>query len=337
MSLNEKIIEGLQTEGLIEIIKKDRAAEALTVGALRAGNSGVVVVDKQGNDKVHGGCHRMALLRMLGLSIPAEAYTHMIFEEGNLNEIQKVKRMINAPSLANYVIKHGDEGVTTKWHTSNGTAVTGRPDVVIQDTQGNYVWLFELKKKLTSGGVLNVIEDKKPDSSHLCQAAHYSWQLGFIPTTLMYSWPILKAPIAKKEFIHSREALQFVQLPPPYQKGTELTILPGDWYYHLSWDGGVLHYQCKGISAPIPTNITVETIKDFYEVTSAMSVHKNLGPRPTSSHVGVGVKAGYPPCSYCNLKEVCDKTEHDYEQWVDEVKLLAATREWADNINKRKE
>lgn len=347
--ITQEFLESLMIDGLVGKIDKRREEVKAKTGMLRAGNTGVLVNTPTG-DKVFGGCHRKALLRKLDIDLPAEPMVHKIFESGLAHEDTVVERLKNSTCLSELGIEvKCEDEIPILWHLSDGTPVSGRPDAVL--VKDEPLAVFEIKQKQTANGFQNIVDSNKPDSAHLCQAAHYSWQLGKqtkegkpIPAVLMYSWPILYDNFMRKDFYKSKEAFDYIELPKWKSKEpgmSKMKINPGDKYFHLDWtDEGHLCYYSKGMEDIVVTNITVEAIVEFYEATNMMEKEEYLGPRPTSSHVGNKVSASYPPCNYCQLKEVCDKYDTNYQAWIDGVNQLVEDEDWtrdykSGSINKK--
>lgn len=312
------VIHQLIAEGRKLKIKKKQTEDATKPPALRVGNSGCLV-DTGKADVVYGDCPRKAHIRYLGIDIVADAMTHEIFDEGITNEDIVNELFVNGlEALGSKLTLKREEETPVAWSLPSGRLVTGRPDFVFFDGD-KPMYMVELKKKLGYYGVRNSTYECKPDTKHLCQAAHYSWQLGLIPTFLVYrSGGIYHLDSdMRRDQIKASGITRAVE----YQGARPAKVMPHYTIYELTWKDNVLYYQSDDMKEALPTVITPEGIQAFYEATDSIIEAKSLGPRPTSKNVVPGLKAGYSPCSYCELKEICDSHEDDYDTWIDHVKI----------------
>jgi hypothetical protein len=315
------IIHDLIKAGRALKVTRRSAAEALKPAALRVGNSGILVVGENA-DTVYGECPRKAHLRYLGVELHADATTHEIFDEGITNEDIVKELFINGlEAVGSDLEMKQEEEIPVSWSTSSGSVVTGRPDFVfLKDSAPQF--MVELKKKVSFYSVRNSTYECKPDTKHLCQAAHYSWQLGMIPCYLVYrngtlyhlDSEVRKSTIEKTGITRALE----------YQGSRPSKILPHYTIFTLTWKDNVLYFQSDDMRAAVKTLITPDNIQAFYEATDGIAKHKHLGPRPTAKSVAEGGKSSYSTCNYCELKETCDSYENDYDTWLDHVKSKAA-------------
>lgn len=311
------IIKDILEEGRKLKVREDNARRAGEPPAYRVGNSGILVTTPK-SDIVYGECARIAHLRYLGIDIVKGASTYEIFAEGETNELivnDLFLHGVRALKLP-YVVKREEE-YPVKWTLDDGTPVTGRPDFVfLKDNKP--VFGVELKKKVSYYSTKNSTFELKPDTKHLCQAAHYSWLLGKIPYYLVYRsgsvWHLDTAD--KKEMVEQSGVKTGVE----YKGNRPFSVQPHYTIFELTWnDKDELVYSIEGRSTT--TLITPDRIKAFYQASHGVGIHKALGPRPTSKHVGAKVDAGYSACTFCALKETCDSYEHDYDTWVDHVRI----------------
>lgn len=115
----------------------------------------------------------------------------LMFQAGVSNEdiwYDTIKDVWDGPILR-------EEEVATYWKTKNGIEVTGRPDIVLctddarmsdEQTEPRPVVGIELKLVSALWTGRDALFEGKPKFNHLCQAAHYSWQLD-IPFELWYT------------------------------------------------------------------------------------------------------------------------------------------------------
>ena len=125
--------------------KQDTKAEAEKVGRLRAGNSGLYIREA---DQMIGSCPRKTRLRMDGINsdqFEDLGTKPLMFQAGLANEDQWDKVL-----EAGWVQGRGgtlkrEEEIGIKWETRSGISVTGRPDIVLCDSEENPVMGIELK------------------------------------------------------------------------------------------------------------------------------------------------------------------------------------------------
>lgn len=300
--------------GLASDREEHLAGEKAKLGNLRAGDSGAM--SRQGD--VIGGCPRRAYVRtQLGIEVdPPTVDRTIMFELGKANEtiwVDKLKRVWSG------TIKQEEE-IPISWSTSNGTRVTGRPDVVLCDDKGRPVLGIEHKAACSIWTSREVSFELTPKTKHLLQAVHYAWQLK-VPYRLVYTQYV---DYAMPDF-----AKKFFPLGDPRialnDKGQPKAVLPHETIYEIdvALDTGEVRYRLEprdGADAPWATAIfTTEDIVRFYEFVSTMADNKTLGPRPASLKP-TGAKMSYSECNYCPLKDICDKSEHSWEKWNDAVK-----------------
>lgn len=210
------IIKPLLDIGMARLLADDKANEGTKSGTLRGGNSGIYIETK---GRVAGKCQRLSYLRFKGISIEdTTASRKLMFQSGQVNEdlwMDVLNKAWHGPILT-------ESEVPTSWTTSNGTLVTGRPDIVLcddnSDVEGLYfdtetnAWTvpasllvqgmdtvqmairratkpkvgIELKQISSVWTARDVLLEGRPKFDHLVQAAHYSWQLN-IPFELWYT------------------------------------------------------------------------------------------------------------------------------------------------------
>lgn len=179
-----------------------KSGESAKLGTLRAGTTGIL----SENGDIAGQCHRKAHLRSLGVEIETPTVDKLImFELGFANEqviLDQLNSIINdniasAPEgrTSPYVILTEEE-IPISWKTSNGTVVSGRPDIVICEVSDRleYEILKETPKPLLGieakschslWTVRDVLFGGAPKLDHMVQAAHYMWKLN-IPYKIIY-------------------------------------------------------------------------------------------------------------------------------------------------------
>lgn len=330
--------------------EKHKSGESEKLGNLRAGTTGIMADEGD----IAGACHRQAFLRSKGVEIDPPTWDkYIMFELGFANEtvlLEQLKRVLDPGQIILV-----EEEIPIAWQTSNGTNVTGRPDLVICNTEvsespapsGLYTKVttpkpalgIELKSVHSLWVAREVLFNRHPKLANLVQAAHYMWKLGDVPYKLFYkSYSQLGQGMAGSDWI----AKMFPRAGEPgseYIEWTEVSeaqaakgkgptikhIKQFEIVYDLRFDkSGRLQYRVEG-SEGVWTNtiISKQDISRYFEYVSKMEENKELGPRPTSVDA-VGDKLSYSVCKYCAIKSVCDSTEkHGFEKWLSAAKAAA--------------
>lgn len=302
----------LWEDGLAHDRNQHVEGEKSKLGNLRAGDSGAM--SRQGD--FIGGCPRRAYVRtQLGIEVdPPSRDRTIMFELGKANEtiwVDKLKRVWQGS------IKQEEE-IPISWSTSNGTRVTGRPDVVLCDDKGKPVLGIEHKAACSIWTSRDVSFEGNPKTKHMLQAVHYAWQLK-VPYRLVYTQYVDYAmPDFAKKFFNPEDPRISVN-----DKGQPKAVLPHETIYEIEVSPNTGQVRYKPEQAPDSTwttaIFTTEDITRFYEFVSTMAQNKTLGPRPKSLKPS-GAKMSYDECGYCPLKDICDKYENSWEKWNDAVK-----------------
>ena len=314
---------------LLQSRKNDRTRhlekEQKKLGVLRAGSTGMLSEEGE----IAGACHRVSLLRSKGIEVdPPTDQAYIMFELGYANEDVIYKQIVDTLSPGEIVLR--EEEIPISWKTSNGTLVTGRPDIVICDSNKKPMVGIELKSVHSLWTARDVLFGLKPKLPNLAQAAHYMWKLGLSEYKLMYkSYSQLGQGMAGNEWITK-------MFPKPGEPGSEYVDYtesernPGKYtikhikqfeiMYDLSFDkSGRLRYKPEGIDSWTSTVITRKSIEDYFELVSKIESTKDLGPRPSAVDA-VGKKLSYTQCKYCPLNKTCTTFQSKgYDKWMEEV------------------
>ncbi len=311
--------------------------EQKKLGTLRVGNSGIRSPD---SDDVAGSCHRKTYLRTLGIEVerPDDSKL-MMFELGYASEDIVVKTLQGSLEPGHVILREAD--IPINWTTRNGTAVSGRPDVVIckqyspdpadplvvQKVINQPVLGIELKSVHSVWSAKKYLFEQTPSLSNLCQAGHYMWKLG-IPYRLIYkgysqlgqgmSWAPRMASMFPAKGEPMSEYLDY------NEKGMPLQVKQFEIGYQLELDQhGRLKYKSDLSDKWVSSLITVADIEGYYNYVAEMGERKQLGPRPMTLDA-VGNKESYQMCKYCPLQETCDKHEtKGFDTWLAEVRKVA--------------
>lgn len=305
-------------------IERDRRAETEVgkLGNLRAGMSGIL----SDNGDTAGACHRKAHLRSLGIEIEQpDSHKLIMFELGFASE--DITYKILQDSLAEGEILLREEEIPIEWQTANSTKVTGRPDIVICDSNKKPKLGLELKSVHSLWTAKDVVFASKPKLSNIIQAAHYMHRLQ-VPYKLVYKsysalgqamsdWAARVCKIPAKGEPNS----QYVDYN---DKGGVKGIRQFEIIYDLDIDKrGRVRYKLEDSTTWNNTVVTVQDIERFFEFTSKIADTGNLGKRPMALDIR-GDKASYSDCQYCPLQSVCDKYETaGYQVWLEQVRKVA--------------
>ena len=310
-----KILE-LFDEGVRLSVQEHAEQEKTKVGLLRAGNTGIAALNDKGEMEVGGKCHRQTMLRLLGITSEDSDYSkELMFDSGRGNE--DLWYSVLSRSYKDGVILREEE-IPIQWQTSNGTPVSGRPDLVLCDPDKKPVLGLELKL-LCSFWTTRAILLGEPKTMHIMQAAHYAWKLG-VPFELWYTsrvdWPVMgwAAKHLPKQGEPGSENISF------NEKGEARKIVPFKLGFFLTQDtDGFIHYSVIGREGePVKSIVSIPRIQDYYEYVSTMVKRKDLGQRPQNL-TATGEKVSWSFCSYCPLQSICDAHESDFDTWLKEA------------------
>lgn len=308
-------IRKLFVEGGNALKKKHSDGEVAKLGTLRVGNTGLF--DKE-TGSYAGKCARQTLLRYQGYEIEEEdesgADQTLMFEAGFKNEDSWLERMKES---WDGVIKCEEE-VPVEWLTKSGIRVTGRPDMVLCDRDGTPVHMLEHKLICSMWTARDVLAGF-PKLPHVAQAAHYSLLLN-IPATLCYTSRVDYGIMgfAQKNFpTINQQGSQYCEYN---DKGVIKKVRPFMKPFTLEWnDDGTLDIIDYDTQERKRSIVSKSRILDYFE--SVVSTEGSLPARPADVTVH-GDKLNYEGCSYCSMKNVCDKFETDRERWQDEAHRL---------------
>ena len=306
--------------------EKRQEYEDRHVGELRVGNSGVM----SPKGEVAGKCHRQTHLRQLDLEIEELEYSKLImFERGFNNEDIIYEDLLSTLEEGEAILR--EEEIPTSWFTSNGTRVTGRPDAVLCTKSSAGIvpkLVLEFKSLASVNPAIQIAIDEEPVFEHLCQLAHYMWQCGSLPGSLIYrqysnliipNWPFILAKLPKEEGAPGGEYIKWNKIGKPQE------IKPFEKLFDVSIDNNRVAYRVSSedetaVQKPwVQTMITIDGIVQYYEFVSQMEKEKKLGPRPLTISV-TGKDKSYSICNYCPVKFACDKYESKgYDEWRNAV------------------
>jgi hypothetical protein len=286
--------------------------ETAKIGVLRGGNSGCGL----GDGNFTGECPRKAFMRFHGLFQKTDPDRFVMFEAGLAVEDTLIKKIERNLQPGQRILRQDECG--TAWVTSNGTHVTGSPDIVIADSAGNYLVGIEVKQVSSLWTGLHHVQDKMPSLKHLCQAGHYMDRLKLPAYKLInvnpvdFQLPGFKALMEKLPKVGTPGSEYF-----QYDKrGSPKKLLPFRFVYDLEFgEDGYLKFRQEGSKGFWTTTIVHrQGITDFYEHVSNMD--KDLGPRPLTLKC-TGDFENYNLCTdYCDFVSICDAYESHPDRWL---------------------
>lgn len=266
-------------------------------GMLRIGSAGIV------NDKgeVKGTCHRITLARYLGKDKEASRDTRIMWQGGEQLEEGFAKLL----GLGHEGRILRDTDISVDWTIPDTTVrVLGRPDIVLADADGKPILGIEHKAVLGATTAVSTWFERRPKNENLAQMAAYSMCLG-IPFVLAYTSP-------------SWVGVNYYD----QKKYGEKNIRPFYRLFYTEWRAHRLYYRCDDQEEWVETEITKESIADYFKLVAEMAEAKELGPRLTTSYIdGTEDKWGpHGSCKYCVFADRCQKHEDgliSFDQWLD--------------------
>lgn len=328
-NLSERLIQGRQLART-----KHKEKEVAALGNLRAGNSGIMSPEGE----ITGSCHRLTHLRQLGIDVEEPTDSKLImFQMGIANETVVYDDLVHTKAEDEVILR--EEEIPIEWFTSNGTKVTGRPDMVIcrvdptgslalrtsstgEVTRGSSVYGIEIKSIASVWTTREVLFEDQPKLEHLIQAGHYSWKLD-IPFRLMYKQYSNQVVPGWASKMFPRVGEKHSEHIDYNDKGDIKAIQPFEIVYELEFTkAGILRYRREGTSKWTNSLVNRKDIHRYYEYASNMRISKDIGPIPMTLDAR-GKKKGYSRCGYCSLQPICsNKKVRDYDVWLEQVRSL---------------
>lgn len=310
--------------GAKAIAEKGNVDDSEKAGVLRGGNACMIGEDEETGQLLvatgsPGGCPRRTYLRFLGIQeviTDDRIHRERMFSNGRKSEESFRERLL--AGLPDGYSALCEEDIPTKWETSAGVSVTGRPDLVILDETKTPVKGIENKcisslwtaTKVIFGDATSHVG--RPKTDHIVQASHYSWQLG-IPFELWYSSGVSFPLPAHYKYIPKKGELRS-ELIKYWEEGKAAAIEMPEVGYRLKVDEheNVWYQQVSPRGEDwgewTVSIVNLQRIRNFYEFVARMPTNGVLGPRPESWSAD-GAKKEYSPCQYCEISSICDKHE----------------------------
>lgn len=322
--------------GLKRMQAEHDALERTKLGVLRAGNAGIVTA---AGDFI-GKCPRISYLRFKGIKVKDsdENKEHM-FAAGRGNEdiwLDKLKRGWPGKILR-------EEEIPTKWLTDNEIAVTGRPDIILCNTEGKPEAGIELKLISSINTAKTVLFNEQPKIEHVIQAVHYSWQLN-VPFEIWYTstvnwhptdWLKKALPSSFDDSFAAHAQSGNIEVGyyknirsknnRMYQKAISVEefnngrhgpndgevqagvkkILPFTVGYELKITPTNVYYRQAGSKNEwVKTEVSVDGIKKYYNSIALMDQTDELPPPPKNVDIH-GEKLPWDNALYCDLGDLC--------------------------------
>lgn len=200
------------------------------IGTLRGGSVGCVINTSKGK-VITGTCPREAHARMLGYQGSHGLDKKVMFKLGIANE--DIWNLWLDNCGYDGVIKREEE-LGLEWDIE-GTKASGRPDIVLCDSEGNPKEGLELKMVASVWTARSVLLEHKPKMNHLIQAGNYSYRMG-IPFQLWYTSYV---NLAGPDFINNL-------IPKRGKPGSQWIDYTLGESYHSKDRSGKLKYNSKG-------------------------------------------------------------------------------------------
>jgi len=302
------------------------SAEKDKLGTLRGGETGILLPGgKVGSDK----CVRHVYLRQHGMKAETiDENRELMFSAGRSNEdgwVDALKRSWSGKIRC-------EEDIPTKWLTTNGIPVTGRPDIILCDDNYSPVHGIELKN-ISSVWTARQILQGRPRVKAIMQAAHYSMALNFLPFSVCYT--------SRMDWHPGKGARYWPEhIPEGVYTGSDGTWLfkvgpfNREWKLRWVWPGGSSGDAILMINDR-PSVITDRGIRSYYETLSKLDDEGATFPVDTihfDPYSGEVDKETWTPDKYCKLKDtgLCCKDagcEMNPQKWLEEVKSHLGDRD----------
>ena len=312
----------LSIEAIFDDVERQQRADRQArlqegIGILRGGNTGLY----EEGEAPAVQCPRKTILRsFFGLEPPPDPAKDLIFENGLSSEGQVV-HLLTEFAARNGLTMHTQSFKTA--HHIGGVLVSGSPDIVFlkDDVPVKGMELKNMNSVYKALGVLH--EECGVDAA--AQAAHYSYALGKLPWSVMYSsytqhhnlsscyGAAAKAVPQAPRFEHliawgkDKAGDDVPKSLLGFRTGWDLHWLPDD-QVGISFSGlrpGGGHPLNTARSEIFPTIITWARIKAFYELCNDPQ-GKTWPGRPSNPSLD-GNKEKYKICDYCEWSGVCTK------------------------------
>lgn len=314
-------VAALLHAGVAAQIDAGVVAEAAKRGAFRAANQGL----RLEGGTITGKCVREAVARYLGGEPPRDAKwasKHLMFDAGHSNEDLWVASL--ALSWSGLIKR--EEEIPVEWEVA-GIRGTGRPDIVLCDTDGKPKTGLELKLISSINTAADVIGPRgAPKLDHVCQAARYSACLG-IPWQIWYTnravlpvppWSWITPQLPKTPDEDETGAVDFSRASAKWpSKPTK--VQPCVVGYHLTWHANRVYYMRVGherIGMWTPTLVTRAALDSYWAACAEMLSARRLADRPATLEID-GSTGGFNKCDYCDWASMCDSVDDEsgYDEW----------------------
>jgi len=313
---------------VIKAATKGRAINAVnrkdSTSMLRGGSVGAII-----DGEVYGVCQRKAYLRYNGIDAPLDSEIELMTSQGEQNE-EIWLADLRAGLEGTDIEVLDQESFDCLWKGVDGKDGSGSPDVLLRK-DGKPIRALELKNISGIGKVKSTHYELIPDSTHLIQAANYSIRMGdmYLDGTpldydLVYSsrslWHIFAMSDKVKKIIVDKG------WDVQYNFGRPMSVRPFHRVYNLKWIDGKLAYWTDGLKKPVYTELTRESIDEYYRlVSTGIDETGDLGPVPITKDLRK--KSTYSQCNYCDYASVCETGENlTPQEFKDQSQVLAQAK-----------
>jgi hypothetical protein len=233
---------------------------------LRGGNSGCFI-----DGKVAGYDPRKTILRYMGIEMPSDFETNLMFDP-------------------------------IQWQTSNGTYVTGRPDIVVGEyeeytiphSDGARTMRFKPEYGVEEKLICSPHSAMKhanfaknaPKTEHMIQSAHYSWQNNYLPWVIHYTsrvnWPYMYGEPSKSNPKGWWTDPDHPAINRPSPGARPFRITPFQSFYDLTWEVNDTRTDGVALIDGRPTAVTAQGIKEYYDYCARCIANKIVPKVPST-------------------------------------------------------
>lgn len=320
--MNAKELRALIEKGLAEERRQHAALEEKKRGQLRGGSCGCKM-----ELGCIGKCPRRALLRSLGIEEKHPVHKELMFKGGEVSELV-IQKMLKMSGFQGHILVDSDMPVI--WEV-NGTQVTGRPDLGLDDVEGEFG--IELKKICSTGSAVHRGIELDPEVAHLVQAAFYFSQRkcpgGYV---LMYTsfedFSVDGVWYLQKEIPEFHPLVEYCER---YDRASKRKVTKAKKVYpflslfDLRFENGRLEYKHESADEWTSTIITIAGIEEFYRYVTECTASQQIPMKPADLKAN-GMPMPYALCDYCDFKAACEATDK-WEPWLEACRRLGAAQE----------
>lgn len=300
-------IQEILTNQLTAENREQNKKDLEKTGNLRAGNAAYMLNNGRVNSANQ--CLRTTWLRWKGYRSSEEHPPNKLWMfKGGTGSEQIIAGLLKGAGLN--VIMDAEYKIDI-----DGTVLSGRPDILLANADGKPVLGLELKKISSVWTAKEVINNAKPKTDHICQAAIYSYMVG-VPYKLVYVQYDNYAAFTLRGI--SEEAVNVDR----DGKGKPINLAPHLKVYDIKTsDDGRILYKPESGRYWENTGISMQGILDYYRNVKALDESSKLPARPEHYDVQ-GEKGNYTACKYCPYAAACSNFKEGADtmgEWTEDL------------------